>query len=52
MNSVESSKNVVDFIIDEKSQNLVIKTNEDTFYFVIDSGIIGKMFHEIMRFIA
>jgi hypothetical protein len=52
MYSVESSKNVVDFLIDEESQNLIIKTTEDTFYFAMDSTIIGKMFHEIMRFIA
>ena len=52
MNSVESNKSVVDFHIDEKSQTLVIKTSEDTFNFAIGPTILGKMFHEIMRFIA
>ncbi len=51
MNSVESNLDILEFVIDGPSGTLNIVTSDKTFVFSIDNFIIGKMFHEIMRFV-
>lgn len=51
MNSIESNLDVLEFVIDGISGTLNIVTSDKTFVFSIDNSVIGKMFHEIMRFV-